>query len=182
MKSKRFIFTISGLIIVVVALSFGLFTPWKSKPKKIECVGEELMAPAFTRLSLKGENVDFSEFKGKVILLNFWATWCPPCREEIPYLNELHNKYKRDGLVVIGIALDQGGPEKVRKFVEENGVEYIILMGDEAIVEAFGKIPGLGPIQGIPTTFIIDRKGQICRRFVGLTKKHVFEEILKQVL
>jgi len=140
------------------------------------------MAPAFTRLGLKGEKVDSAELKGKVILLNFWATWCPPCREEIPYLNELNKKYKKDGLVVIGIALDQGGPEKARKFVEENGVEYINLMGDEAMVEAFGKIPGLGPIQGIPTTFIIDRQGQICRRFVGLTKKHVFEEILKQVL
>jgi len=100
--------------------------------------------------------------------LLFWATWCPPCREEIPYLNELYKKHKEDGLVVVGIALDRGGPKEVQKFLEKYRIEYINLLGDEGVLEAFNNIPGMGLIQGIPTTFLIDRKGQICRRFVGL--------------
>jgi len=182
MKSKIIFLSISAAVILIFALSFGVFESFQSKPKKIECVGENLGPPRFTLLNLKGEKVDSAQFQGKIILLNFWATWCPPCRQEIPYLNELYKLYKKDGLEVIGIALDRGGPEAVQKFVEKMKVEYINLMADEAVVEAFSNIPGMGPIQGIPITFIIDRKGQICRRFLGLTEKRVFEEAIKQVL
>jgi len=83
---------------------------------------------------------------------------------------------------VIGVALDRGGAEEMQKFVEKFRVDYINVIGDEAVVKAFSRIPGIGPIQGIPVTFIIDRKGQICRRFVGLTEKRVFEEAIRQVL
>lgn len=182
MKSKIIFFSISAAVILIFALSFGVFESFKSKPKKIECVGENLGTPRFTLLNLKGEKVDSAHFQGKIILLNFWATWCPPCRQEIPHLNELYKQYKKDGLEVIGIALDRGGPEEVQKFVEKFRVEYINLIADEAVVEAFSNIPGIGPIHGIPITFIIDRKGQICRRFLGLTEKRVFEEAIKQVL
>lgn len=83
---------------------------------------------------------------------------------------------------MIGIALDRGGAEEMQKFVEQFRVDYINVIGDEAVVKAFSSIPGMGPIQGIPVTFIIDRKGQICRRFVGLTEKRVLEEAIRQVL
>ena len=181
-KSRVAVLAISGGVILFLALSLGVFEFFKSETKKIECVGEDRGTPRFTLLNLKGERVDSSSFQGKVILLNFWATWCPPCRQEIPHLNELYNQYKKDGLEVIGIALDRGGPEEVRNFVEKFKVEYINLIADEAVVEAFSNLPGIGPIQGIPITFIIDRKGQICRRFLGLTEKRVFEEAIKQVL
>jgi peroxiredoxin len=182
MKSKIVVLSISAAVILIIALTFGLFESFKSKPKKIECLGEDMGIPRFTLLNLKGEKVNSSSFQGKVILLNFWATWCPPCRQEIPDLNELYNRYKKDGLEVIGIALDRGGPEEVQKFVEKFRVDYINLIADEAVVEAFSNIPGIGMIQGIPITFIIDRKGQICRRFVGLTEKRVFEEAIRQLL
>jgi peroxiredoxin len=145
-------------------------------------VGEENGAPRFTLLNLKGEKVDSADFRGKVILLNFWATWCSPCRQEIPSLNDLYLQYNKEGLAVIGISLDRGGAEEVRKFVDKFKVEYVNVIADEAVVQAFSSIPGIGPIQGIPVTFIIDRKGQICRRFVGLTDKRVFEEAIRQVL
>jgi peroxiredoxin len=83
---------------------------------------------------------------------------------------------------MIGIALDRGGAEEVRKFVEKFGVEYINVMADEAVVEAFSRIPGIGPIRGIPVTFIIDRKGKISRRLVGFTEKRVFDEAIRRVL
>lgn len=181
-KSKMFFLAIFGgaLLIIILALSLFEFSP--SKPRKIKCVGEDQTILSFSLPNLKGELIDISQFRGKVILLNFWATWCPPCREEIPYLNELYKQYKEKGLVVVGIALDRGGPKEVQKFLEKYEIQYINLMGDEGVLEAFNNIPGMGLIQGIPTTFLIDRKGQICRRFVGLTEKRVFEEAVKQLL
>jgi peroxiredoxin len=179
MKSKQFILIISGVLFLVLALAFGLFDISGNKPKKIECVGEDMMAPPFTLLDLKGEKVNFADFRGKVILLNFWATWCPPCREEIPYFNELYSQYKKDGLEVIGISLDRGNPVDVQRFLDKMGVQYVNLMGNDEVLEVFNNIPGMGPIQGIPITFLIDRKGQICRRFIGLTPKRVFEEAIK---
>jgi len=182
MKSKLFILTISVVGILIFALALGLFSPMKSKPKKIEGRGDGLAAPPFKLLNLKGETVDSSAFQGKVVLLDFWATWCPPCREEIPHLNELYEKYKEDGLVIIGISLDRGGPEGVKKFLEKFKVGYINVIGDEGVLEAYNRIPGMGPIQGIPTTFVIDRNGQIRQRFSGYTEKKVFEEAIKRLL
>jgi len=179
MKSKQFILIISGVLFIFLALAFGLFDISADKPKRIECVGEDLMVPSFTLLDLKGEKVNFADFRGKVILLNFWATWCPPCREEITYFNELYSEYKKDGLEVIGISLDRGNPVDVQRFLDKMGVQYVNLMGNDEVLEVFNNIPGMGPIQGIPITFLIDRKGQICRRFIGLTHKRVFEAAIK---
>jgi peroxiredoxin len=179
MRSKQFILIISSVLFIFLALAFGLFDISADKPKRIECVGEDLLVPSFTLLDLKGEKVNFADFRGKVVLLDFWATWCPPCREEIPYFNDLYSEYKKDGLEVIGISLDRGNPDGVQKLLDKMGVKYVNLMGNDEIVEIFSNIPGMGPIQGIPITFLIDRKGQICQRFVGLTHKRVFEAAIK---
>ena len=181
-KSKIAFLTIAGLVVLIFALSLGPLEISRGRPKKIEGVGEERGAPRFTLLNLKGEKVDSADFRGKVILLNFWATWCSPCRQEIPGLNDLYHQYKEGGVAVIGIALDRGGAEEIQKFVKKFRVDYINAIGDEAVVKAFSRIPGIGPIEGIPVTFIIDRKGQICRRFVGFTEKRVLEEAIRQVL
>ena len=181
-KLKIAFLTIAGLVILIFALSLGPLEISRGRPKKIEGVGEERGAPRFTLLNLKGEKVDSADFRGKVILLNFWATWCSPCRQEIPGLNDLYHQYKEGGVAVIGIALDRGGAEEIQKFVKKFRVDYINAIGDEAVVKAFSRIPGIGPIEGIPVTFIIDRKGQICRRFVGFTEKRVLEEAIRQVL
>jgi peroxiredoxin len=182
MKRKIWIVIIIGIVGFGYAWSSGLLDISKKKPPRMVCIADGLNTPSFTLLNLKGEQVSFSEFKGKVILLDFWATWCPPCRKEIPSLNELYLQYKKDGFVVIGISLDRQGREEVQKFIEKYKVEYVNLMGDDEVVEAFNNIPEIGPIQGIPVTFLINRKGEICRRFVGLTDKQVFEEAIQQVL
>ncbi len=181
-KSKKFFWAVFGVVLLSIALAFTFWEFSPNRARKIKCVGDDLMISSLVLPDLKGEKVDVAKFRGKVILLNFWATWCSPCKKEIPDLNELFKQYREAGLVVIGIALDQGGPEEVRKFLEKYQIEYINLMGNEAVLEAFQNIPGLGSIQGIPTSFLIDRKGQICRRFVGYTEKAIFEEAIKQLL
>ncbi len=182
MRTKFYFLIILGVIILAVSVAFGLFKFTGRNPQKIDCAGEKFDFRSFKLSSLQGDQVETSEFQGKVILLNFWTTWCSPCRAEIPHLNALYEKYKKDGLVIIGVSLDYGSPEPIRRFVEKAKMEYIILMGGKEVVEAFQGVPGIDSIQGIPTTFIIDRKGQTCRRFIGFTERKVLEESIKQHL
>ncbi len=133
-------------------------------------------APAWTLKDLDGKTVSLDQFRGKVVVLDFWATWCPPCREEIPGYVKLQKKYAKDGLAVIGVSLDQGGPEVVRQFVADHHVDYQIVMGDQKIVDAYGGI------NAIPTTFIIDRQGNIRYRKVGEMPTAEFEAILRRYL
>ena len=182
-KNKIFIFTLVIAFGVILAYVVSLFPSAVNKPRKVECLGSDARsAPVFSLPDLKGNKVDLVSFKGQVILIEFWATWCGPCREEIPYLNELHNKYKKDGLVVIGISLDRKEPEEVQKFVEKLGVGYVNLMGGEEVFENYSRLAGLGAIRGIPATFLIDREGRICRSFMGLTEKRVLEEAIQPIL
>jgi len=133
-------------------------------------------APDFTLPDLDGKPFKFSDLKGKVIILDFWATWCPPCRTEIPHFKSLYSQYKGDGLEVIGIALDQGGANVVRPFAEDFQINYPILIGNQRVTEDYGGI------RGIPTTFIIDRQGRIVEKFVGYRDKEVFESVIQDLL
>ena len=119
-------------------------------------------APAWKLKDLDGKVVSSETFKGKVVVLDFWATWCPPCRAEIPGYVDLQKKYGKDGLVVIGVSLDDG-PAVVKTFVAKFGVNYQIVMGNEKTAEIFGGV------EAIPTTFIIDRKGEVREIYTGYT-------------
>jgi thiol-disulfide isomerase/thioredoxin len=112
-------------------------------------------APAWQVQDLAGKPVTSEQFKGKVVVVDFWATWCGPCKAEIPGYTQLQEKYGKDGLVIVGVSLDQAGPSVVQEFAAKFGINYQLVMGDEAIVAAFGGV------EGIPTTFLIDRSGQI---------------------
>ncbi|NQT33107.1 MAG: TlpA family protein disulfide reductase [Candidatus Omnitrophica bacterium] len=136
----------------------------------------QAMAPDFTLKDLEGNPFSLSNVKGKVVILDFWATWCPPCRMEIPHFQALSTEYKDKGLVVIGIALDDGGAAVVGPFAKSNGVTYPILIGNQQVAAAYGGI------RGIPTTFIIDRKGRIVEKYVGYRDKEVFESAIKDHL
>lgn len=125
-------------------------------------------APDFSLTSFNKNEIKLSNYRGKVVILDFWATWCPPCRAEIPHFIELYKKYKEQGLVIIGMAIDE--KYKVEKFIKEYKINYPVVMGDEKIAGDFGGVYGL------PTTFIIDKEGYIKEKFVGYRPKEVFEE------
>lgn len=133
-------------------------------------------APAWKLQDINGKTVQLSDFKGKVVILDFWATWCPPCRAEIPHFVELQKAYADKGLVIVGISLDQGGVDTVAPFAKANGINYPIVLGDEELTSKYGGI------EGIPTTFIVDQKGNIVNKFVGFTEKSVFEDEIKKLL
>ena len=133
-------------------------------------------APDFTLVNIAGGNLTLSAYRGKVVLLDFWATWCPPCKKEIPHFIELYDTYGDQGLEVIGVSLDQGGQQVVEGFADEYSIDYPLVMADGEIAAAYGGI------RGIPTTFLIDRKGMIVQKFVGYRDKEVFESAIKPLL
>jgi len=133
-------------------------------------------APAWKLKDLAGNIVTSDQFKGKVVVVDFWATWCPPCKGEIPGYIALQKKYAADGLVFVGISVDEDGPEVVRKFVKQYGINYPIVMFNEDVVNAFG------PIEGYPTTFIIDRDGNIVDKKLGAKPTEFYEKEILAVL
>jgi thiol-disulfide isomerase/thioredoxin len=127
----------------------------------IRLLSEPMPLPAFTVQDLDGRTISTDSWRGKVTIVNFWATWCPPCRAEIPDLIALQEKY-RDQLQVIGISQDETGPETVRQFVTEHGINYPIVMSTPELERIFTGIYAL------PTSFIIDRDARIVQKHVGL--------------
>jgi peroxiredoxin len=133
----------------------------------------------FTFKDVQGNPVTLSDYKGKVILLDFWATWCPPCRKEIPGFVELYNTYRSRGLVVIGVSMDDtDDTADVKRFAEQFKIDYPILLGfgrEDDLKPAFGELP-------LPTSFVIARDGRICGRHDGLTAKEQVEREIAGLL
>jgi len=141
-----------------------------------------IKAAEFALTDIDGKPVKLSDYKGKVIILDFWATWCPPCRKEIPHFNALSKKYGEKGLVVLGVSVDQDGAGAVKKFKASNEVNYRIAMSNDA---TYGIYQGYLPKDergGIPFTFIIDKTGVIRQHYVGYRDMDVFETAIKALL
>ncbi len=140
------------------------------------CLANAKPATDFTLPSLDGSNVKLSAYRGKVVLLNFWATWCGPCKAEIPGFVELQEQYKKD-LVVVGLSVDDPA-DKAKAFADQYKVNYPIVLGlgHDDIQDAYG------PIYGIPASFVISRDGKVCRRHLGIAPKAQFEREIKALL
>jgi thiol-disulfide isomerase/thioredoxin len=133
-------------------------------------------APAWKLEDLAGKPVSFEQFKGKVVVVDFWATWCGPCKIEIPGYIDLQAKYGKDGFMIVGISLDEGGADVVKAFAEKAKINYQLVMADEKVVTAFGGV------EGIPTTFLIDRSGQIRDRKVGAEATAEYEKKVAAIM
>ncbi len=134
------------------------------------------VAPDFELQSLEGKNVKLSDFRGKAVLLNFWATWCGPCKIEMPWFVELQKEYGPQGFQIVGVAMDDASTEDIAKFARQMRVNYPILLGKEAVGESYG---GVGVL---PTTFFIDRDGKLVAREFGLQSRSVFVDHIKEAL
>lgn len=145
--------------------------------KEVELTNDGALqkAPAFSLESTEGKKVQLSDYQGKIVLLDFWATWCGPCRRGIPDLVSLQKQYK-DDLVVIGISLDQQTKPDVVPFMKQYGINYPIVYGNRDIVKNYGNI------QSIPTSFVIDKSGNVVDMHVGLVDKSVYEKTINKLL
>ena len=152
---------------LIVSLSVGAPAPGNSPPENAY-----QPAPDFTLTSLDGERYTLSKLRGKVVLVNFWATWCAPCRQEIPDLSRLHTRYKDRDFMVLGISMDEISPKKIQKFARNYKISYPVLHGPQSELGKISK--SYGGIQAIPTTFLIDKQGNIRARYIGARSELVF--------
>ena len=132
-------------------------------------------APEFTLVDTKGKNISLSEFKGKVVIIDFWATWCPPCRRGIPDLISIKKEFKNK-IAVIGISLDVETKKDVIPFIKKFGINYPVVYATNEVVQNYGNI------DAIPTSFIIDKNGKIVNQHVGLTPKEVYVDEINKLL
>jgi thiol-disulfide isomerase/thioredoxin len=134
------------------------------------------VAPDFELSSLDGSNVKLSSLRGKAVLLNFWATYCGPCKVEMPWFVELQREYGPQGFQIVGVAMDDASTDDIAKFAKDMGVNYPILLGKEAVGLSYGGVNVL------PTTFFLDRNGKVIAREFGLQSRSVFVDHIKEAL
>ncbi len=123
--------------------------------------------PDFSLTTLNGEVVSSQDYDQKVLLVNFWATWCLPCVEEVPQLNDLYSDFQSRGVEILGISMDSGDPEIIRQFIERHGVKYLVALDDSSVGDSFGGVYAL------PATFIVDQQGEIVKRYDGYRPDYV---------
>ncbi|MGA8151465.1 MAG: TlpA disulfide reductase family protein [Terriglobales bacterium] len=168
---------LSGLVLISVVAGLYFAAHHRGVSTGIRGIdgSGHLIAPNFSLPDLTGQELDLSSYRGKVVLLDFWATWCDPCRDEIPHFVELQNQYGGQGLQIIGVAMDDG-PEPVRDFYQRFKMNYPVVMGNAKTGELYGGVLGL------PITFLIGRDGGIRAKHIGATDISIFEKEIVNLL
>jgi len=166
---------------IAAALLVGCFVQGCSSERSVRAATvkpdhERKPAPDFALKDADGKVVRLSDYRGQVVLLDFWATWCGPCKFEIPWFMEMQRKQKDRGFTVLGVSMDDDGWEVVKPFISRIGVNYRVLMGNDQTAQLYGGIDAL------PTTFLIDREGRIASVHVGLGDRRDFEDGVEQLL
>jgi len=172
--------TFAAALAAVLAVAFFLHSsssgPNAVKAASVKPDKDRHEAPDFALKDADGKTVQLSDYKGKVVLLNFWATWCGPCRLEIPWFEDIERQKKDKGFEVLGIAMDDEGWEAVKPFLAELKVNYRVVIGDDTTAKEYGGVDAL------PTTFLIDRGGKIAAVLVGLAGKKEYEDGVNELL
>ncbi len=165
-------------VIAAAMLYFGFHTARRSASSSPapSFAGKNSVAPDFSLESLDGKSMKLSDFRGKAVLLNFWATWCGPCKIEMPWFVELQNQYGPQGFQIVGVAMDESPKDDIAKFAKEMGVNYPVLLGKESVGDAYGGVPAL------PESFFISRDGRILDKFIGLRGRAEVEDAIKAAL
>jgi thiol-disulfide isomerase/thioredoxin len=169
-----------ALVVVAVVIAGMLYAGFHFARRAGSASADNAMknrpAPDFTLESLDGKTTRLSDFRGKAVLLNFWATWCGPCKIETPWLVELQNQYGSQGLQIVGVAMDDSGKDEIAKFAKEMGMNYPVLLGKEAVGDAYGGVAYL------PQSFFIGRDGKIVDKIIGIDSRSVIEQGIKKAL
>lgn len=155
----------AGFVVVIAVLAAQLVRGQENVP-----------APNFSLKNASGQAVELAKLHGKVVVVNFWATWCGPCRAEIPGMIEVYQKYRGKGLEIVGISVDRDGWPAINQFVKKLNITYPVVLGNGDVVDAYGGI------DAIPTTFFVDRNGRVLQRHVGYMSKDEFEKAVKSSL
>ena len=163
-----------------VALLLGLVACSPAPPVKtsasVKPEPSRKKAPEFELKDSRGNLVHLADYKGKVVLLDFWATWCSPCAVELPWFMEFERKYKDRGFEVLGVAMDDDGWKVISPFVERKKFNYRVVLGDDKTGDQYGGI------EALPSTYVIDRNGKIAAVHIGLTNKKDFEDAIQNLL
>ena len=182
MRSHIIELTVKNLrnaLLAVTALALGFTAscaPHELAKKTVKDNKDRKIAPAFELKDAAGKVVRLADYKGKVVVLDFWATWCGPCGIEIPWFVEFQRKYKDRGFEVLGVSMDDDGWKSITPFVAEKKINYRILLGDDKTGDQYGGV------EALPTTFVIDRDGRIASVHVGLASRKDFEDAIEKLL
>ncbi len=167
---------LSGTALIIVLFATGCSRSTEEVHAAVKPGNERKAAPDFTLKDANGKSVKLSDYKGKVVLLNFWATWCGPCKIEIPWFIEFEQTYKDRGFSVLGVSLDDDGWEAVKPYLENRKVNYRVLLGNDDVGNQYGGI------ESLPTTFLIDREGRIATSHIGLVGKKDYQQEIEHLL
>jgi peroxiredoxin len=166
----------TALLAATAALLIGCVAASQAGPPKVKAQKDRKEAPDFDLKDANGQSVKLSDYKGKVVLLNFWATWCGPCKIEIPWFADFEQRYRDKGFAVLGVAMDDEGWEVVKPYSEKAKVNYRLVIGNDHLAEMYGGV------ESLPTSFIIDKDGRIAKVHVGLVSKSDYENEIKELL
>ncbi len=168
---RTFPFSIAGFLLLS-----GCARDPQTVHAAVKPIEKRQVAPEFALKDADGKIVKLSDYKGKVVLLNFWATWCGPCKIEIPWFKEFETTYKNKNFAVLGVAMDDEGWDIVKPYIEQQKINYRTLLGTEPVGALYGGVDSL------PTSFLIDREGRIAAIHIGLVSKSVYVEDIKNLL
>ena len=168
--------TAASVLCAGLSITGCSYFPIKKVDAAVKAEKERKPAPEFSLKDATGKTVKLSDYRGKVVLLNFWATWCGPCKIEIPWFMDFEQTYKDKNFAVLGISLDEDGWDAVKPFIEQKKINYRVVIGTEQVAQLYGEVDSL------PTTFMIDREGRVAAVHVGLVSKSDYQHDILNLL